>query len=45
MYITGLDIKRWPSDFDNNTLITWLKYVRGTIIIVLNPNKKDYQFL
>jgi hypothetical protein len=45
MYIAGLDIKRWPSDYDNNTLITWLKNVRGSIIIVVNPNKKDYQFL
>lgn len=45
MYITGLDIKRWPSDYDNNSLINWLKCCRGCIVIVVSPTKKDFQFL
>ncbi len=45
MYITGLDIKRWPADYDNATIINWLKSCRGCIIIVMCPNKKDIQVL
>lgn len=45
LYITGLEIKRFPSEYDNNTLYTWLKSSRGGIVIVVNPTKKDIQFL
>lgn len=45
MYISGLDVKRWPSDYDSSTLLAWLKCCRGSIMIVVNPTKKDLQFL
>lgn len=45
MYISGLDVKRWPSDYDSASLINWLKCCRGSIVIVVGPSKKDIQFL
>lgn len=45
VYISGLDVKRWPSEYDNATLLAWLKCCRGNVVIVVNPSKKDLQFL
>jgi hypothetical protein len=29
MYLSGLDIKQWPSDYDTQTLTNWLTCCRG----------------
>lgn len=43
--ISELSTKLWPSEYDSSTLISWLQSIAPSIVILVNPTKKDYQFL
>lgn len=45
MYIPGVDVKRWPSDYDTATLWGWLRGCRGCVVVVVGPGKRDVQML
>lgn len=40
-----LPLKFWPSDYDEATLRVWLVGVKGSIIVVSNPTKKDLKII
>ena len=42
---TEICIKNWPSEYDASTLKIWLESNCYSIVVVMNPSKKDYQYL
>lgn len=39
------NLRRFPAEYDQNTLNNWVRSSRGSIVVVVAPNKKDMQFL
>ena len=45
LQMSDLSIKTWPTEYDATTLVSWLQMNCFSIIVLVNPSKKDYQYL
>lgn len=43
--IPGVTIKKWPSLYDHATLIQFLNCCHNCVLLVTNPNKKDFEYI
>jgi len=41
--IEGITIYKWPSQYDQSTLVTFLTQCHNAIVLVTNPTKKDFE--
>ena len=41
--LEGVKIHKWPSQFDQSTLLNFLAQCHNGIILILNPTKKDFE--
>jgi hypothetical protein len=43
LQLEGISIKKWPSLYDQPSLLTFLAHCHNSIILVSNPSKRDFE--